>query len=215
MFFTNDEMIGLNSIIDKNDIFGINLIPPSLNEQVDFVDKTINSLKVKGLIDDKGKLRKIGVIPIRLIEEYKNASQYIFINDFRIAFCEKDNFVILIQVENGYELLRLSKIVLLTQLLKKYSFLCLAQDKNIKPSVPYDVSYDLWEECLDNISLEEIIIISKYKNKEILDLGIIYGSDNSGYYDIINQKNHLLFARDLRIKLMELLEIESEKEKYA
>ena len=89
MRFTEHEMVFFNSITKGNDVFGIPLKFRPQKGHEEEVKKTINGLIEKGVLASETELTKMGFLPARALECYKESRNHIIINYLHIALLEQ------------------------------------------------------------------------------------------------------------------------------
>ena len=124
MKFTEHEMVFFNSITKGNDVFGIPLKFRTQKSHEEEVKKTINGLIEKGVLASETELTKMGFLPARALECYKESRNHIIINYLHIALLEQREAIVIIPLKNReYEMLRLPRGAVLYLLLKIYPVL--------------------------------------------------------------------------------------------
>ena len=109
MKFTEHEMVFFNSITKGNDVFGIPLKFWTQKSHEEEVKKTINGLIEKGVLASETELTKMGFLPARALECYKESRNHVIINYLHIALLEQREAIVIIPLKNReYEMLRLA-----------------------------------------------------------------------------------------------------------
>lgn len=211
MRFTDREMICFNSILGGGSIVGINIEIPGFVDKGKYILETINRLKQKELVDTDGNLNKYGMIPIRLLEAYKNAQSYIFINEMRIGIIDEDNVVILEKSIGGTSIRIVNKIVLLAGIISDHQVLQNKQDKmTIKERNLMLINYEGWVDTMEDMDAPslEILFVVKYDNGNLVCNKVYYWDKNNTYlYDVKKQRRKIVGSVDIRTDIMKLLEM--------
>lgn len=210
MIFSSDELFGLNSIIDKKDLLGINLKISEKEDTESFVGNTIASIQNKGIITDDKKISKLGFVVLKNLEEYKKARKHIVINDLNIALKEGQEAIAIQQFDEGYELKRVNKLSVILGAISKCDYM------QKKTEEDFLEGYD------ENISEKELLQKDNNKNKKcfyiqeyLLNVKIndyyFFWDDNLGYrYNKITQNLKILSPRQMKKSIFSLLEFKEE-----
>ena len=151
---------------------------------------------------------------MRLLEEYMEAKEHIFINGMRCAVLENDQLAILLQKEEGFEFRCVHKVEVLMALLKEYPYLTGAEPKkNFSAVVPKEINFLNWEEQLEEMDLENLAVVSRFYKRDIRECKIFYFSkESNGVYDVLRKEDSQLSPLEQRLCFMKFLGIETEEE---
>ena len=127
MRFTEHEMVFFNSITKGNDVFGIPLKFRPQKGHEEEVKKTINGLIEKGVLASETELTKMGFLPARALECYKESRNHVIINYLHIALLEQREAIVIIQsspnlcVNSSFSYVVLSTLLLSSRDLTEWS----------------------------------------------------------------------------------------------
>lgn len=207
MVLNSEELIALNAVIDNVPIYGLQLKDKDLEEKQRVCD-VIDSLQKKEIIIEKSFTDK-GFVMMKLLEEYKKSKIHIFINKLRVVPIDDDN-VIVIELRNDNEFLisRIQKVALEKKFIEASKFLQQSSRKRFIPYANEKMSKKELEEELDDSKWEEVLLIQKHEEKNMFLNKLYFMNDNIGYcYDYISEEKTKKEPRDIRIELMDILEI--------
>ena len=183
MIFDEKELICFNSILAGKKILGISIEDKEEMNTGEYIKDTIVSLKEKGIIDGEGNISKIGVLPIRALEQYKNCKNHIVINNTCIGLINNQETIDIKKVKDCYDISRVNKLSIITQILKKSSFLRGSLSVHSSGNKLGKISMDI-EELLTKDSIHMI----KYLEKSIISDKIFFYDDKQGFsYDLIGK----------------------------
>lgn len=201
------ELYYLNSALDGTNIYGINPIETLINNQK-CEDSPKKSLIMKNILKPQGELNEKSFRIIRNLEKYKNAKEYIWVNDLLISIDETDSIVFLKKYKEGLFILEeTTKSLMLYSILKNYMFICsndLTDNENEKEIV--ESKDDLIINKLLNKKSEEVLCIQKEKNKEFHICNIYYKEDYAYRYDTLKKELIKTNPRDIRLELVKIFE---------
>lgn len=167
MRFTNDEIIGLNSLLDGNNIIGFREKVP-----MDAGEEYKSQIAEKIANRDKEKV----TVALNLLREYKQAEKYMVINGKWYAV-RKNFFVALWNVDGEYELIGIDRTILEAQLAMIAQ--AYAEDINAEETI-IRYSPAKWEEELkQNIKMRYAIM--EYQYRQSTDLRILYEKEKDRY----------------------------------
>lgn len=124
MRFNNEEIVFLTSVSRGNVPFGIKYKLPREGEKEAFVERTIQSLMQKGILDGQRKLTKEGAGIIRCWEEYRNCKDHVMIRRIRAALLPGGMLVAVLPDGDAYEVQYMNAEVLMLAILKQARSLC-------------------------------------------------------------------------------------------
>lgn len=124
MHLTEKEMIFLTSVSRGRAPFGLLYHVPEKSKRSQFVEDTIEELKMKKYLNEEGKLTKEGTDIIYLWERYRNCKKHIRINQCNIAVLPEEVLIVVVQTEDGYEMVCTNKETFMASILKYADFLC-------------------------------------------------------------------------------------------
>lgn len=207
MEFTQEELIGLNSILGESPIEGIALPVIPFQDRQAFVEKTIQSLEKKGIVEDKKKLTPLGSTILRALEGYKKAENKLFVNHLRIGLADEEIVVVIAGKKDKYDISLQRKEILIQALLTAYPYLKEAQAGRTKREAKY-LPYKEWEASVKEIPEENLLVISPCHNGRLEEQKLYYWKDGEAYC-YIPKKNtrYRKGARDIRVELLHDFEI--------
>ena len=194
MIFDEKELICFNSILDGKKILGISIEDKEEMNTGEYIKDTIVSLKEKGIIDSEGNISKIGVLPIRALEQYKNCKNHIVINNTCFGLINNQEAIAIKKVKDCYDISRVNKLSIITEILKKSSFLRGSLSVHISENKLDKVSIDL-EELLAKDSIH----MTKYLEKSVISDKIFFYDDKQGFsYDLIGKSLKEVKPHDIK-----------------
>ena len=124
MRFNNEEIVFLTSVSRGNVPFGIKYRLPGELERGEFIERTMQSLMKKGILDAQKKLTKEGAAIIRCWEKYRNCKDHVMIHQVRAALLPGGMLIVALPEEDGYEVQYMNAEVLMLAILKQAQSLC-------------------------------------------------------------------------------------------
>lgn len=207
MKFSEKEMVFFNSISSGPAPFGLDLhIPEEVNRK-QYVADAIQSLQEKNIIGPDGKLSKLGIIPIRIFELYKNAKSYVLLNN--LLFCETEDRrkICITSDQDGYELFCMDAAAMLALLLKASPYMRRAEPQNMPISHPRKVQEGELEQVLQKYS-KQSILAARFEERQPVESKIYCWDDENGYeYNLSAGECTALSPREMRLRFMKLLGI--------
>lgn len=204
---TVDEIYYLNKALDGKKIYGINKNFDITGEK-DKEGKIIKNLIEEKILNEDGSLNELSYQIIRNIEQYKNASNYLWINDI-IFSMDKSKYLIFFRKEGKQELTfkKTTKELMLLALVKEYKFLW---DNTI---VTDEIKKIPLDEFIKNIAVNrrerKDLYIKKVKENRPYLYNIYYEDGESVYkYDAIKEELKTVNPKEVRVELAKILEIE-------
>ena len=209
MTFTNDELLCFNSVLDGAPIFGVKLKVPDEPDE-SYIQKTADTLRGKKYLDNDGNVNGAFVEAVDLLKAYKAAETHLFINRARLAINEKD-VITLAPVRGGYQTMQIDKRLYFQNLVLGIPYLCAAD--NIEECTK-GVSRKGWRsELLSRNEYEDLLMIEKFTGQDMNTMKVFYHSGDTGFvYNPFTEKLLTCGPWRMRMELMELLEIEVDKE---
>lgn len=194
MIFSEKELICFNSILDGKKILGISIEDKEEMNTGEYIKDTIVSLKEKGIIDSEGNISKIGVLPIRALEQYKNCKNHIVINNTCFGLINNQEAIAIKKVKDCYDISRVNKLSIITEILKKSSFLRGSLGVHSSENKLDKVSMDI-EELLTKDSIHMI----KYLERSVISDKIFFYDDKQGFsYDLIGKSLKEVKPHDIK-----------------
>jgi len=211
MTYTNQEMIFFNSILDKEEIFGVKIEEPFLVDEK-YIEDTIELLKKKDLIDEDNKLVATKGNPALFIAEYKKASKHVILNDKRIALCGEKYAVVIERKEKEYEVYGINRKLLLIKLIEGT---VLMTEDALKWENGESSRFSVKElsEVMKSDEYDYTSVIQKYEKKRLKREYIcLWNEETAELYDGATRKKQRVNGQYFKKLLAELLEIEMERE---
>jgi len=206
MKFLKQELVCFNSILDGKPIVGIILNKEEIQNEDKYVAETIALLKEKNILDEKGELTQVGILPIKALEEYKKAKEHVSINMLRIGILKDDKIVVIDTRDGKYDIYMSHKAFILKELLEKSSFMRLKSNKNDNfkiEKIQYDKVFNKKEDYE-----KESLLINKYSCGCVIDEKIYCWDGNEGFeYNLINGTRLQLSPKEMRISLLQDIEL--------
>jgi len=212
MRFTTQEMVCFNSILDGEKIFGVTLEIPSVMIESTYIKETQDLLMNKGILDNEAQLTQAGAIPIRILDEYKKADRYIFLNHLRMSLHKDDSVIIISKIDDEYEFIRQHKTQFILSLFKQIEFLRNAGKPD--DQLVEKVSMEDFEKFIDDYKAEEIFVVKKFiENEPVFEKVYCLKNADGTEYDISQSERKNINSWNLKRAIQELFEIEGEVQK--
>ena len=178
MHFNNEEIVFLTSVSRGNVPFGIKYKMPAEGDKGAFVERAIQSLMKKGILDEQRELTKEGAVIIRCWEEYRNCKDHVLIHQIRAALLPDGMLIVALPEGEEYEVRYMNVEVLMLAILKQAQSLCGASE------LPERGKWqDIPEEEPERESEEPegMIPVVRYEYHKEIDRRFIYWKGNKVY----------------------------------
>lgn len=205
---TANELYYLNRALDGKEIYGIKpkiLINENNNDIVE-------SLKAKKIIDNDKKLNDFSFIILKNLEKYKDAKEYLWINEASVALDESNYLVFFTKGDDEeFELKKTTKELMLLALVKEFEFLRGGElfNDNIDEIHIEKVEFD--ENIIKELAEKapkDIIYFKKVCKNEIINYVIYYSEDNHIYkYDVLLNTKSRITSKKARREIATMLNI--------
>lgn len=204
--FTEEELIFINSITKGPAPFGVFLKYPVWRDTEELKSEVLTSLQEKQILGEDKKITEYGMIPLILWEEYRNAVRHIVLNQVCFAVLSNGRLVGVRKAEKQYYLTTGRGKEIFLELLKNNTFLC-GGEKEGEHYTSRKLTYEEWSKMIREKD-SNILVTGSYVNyrpeKEIA----YYWEGEEGYqYDMNKERERRLKPRQMRLRLMELLNI--------
>jgi len=202
MIVSNLELAGLNSVSGGGHLPGV-LLPAYT---ADDTDEALNGLQAKGVIDDQRRLTDFGYVPVRVVEQYRQAPRHVFINQLKASVNEDGQLTVLHPAPEGWHLSRMAPAALMVMLLKAYPFLRLGSSPaDAGPWQP--LTRDEWAAAYVREPDAKVMVVRSTSVDEGATHAVAYSTRNRvGYaYDLETQQAQTLPMRDIRARLADLI----------
>lgn len=204
--FTEEELIFINSITKGPAPFGVFLKYPVWRDTEELKSEVLTSLQEKQILGEDKKITEYGMIPLILWEEYRNAVRHIVLNQVCFAVLSNGRLVGVRKAEKQYYLTTGRGKEIFLELLKNNTFLC-GGEKEGEHYTSRKLTYEEWSKMIREKD-SNILVTGSYVNyrpeKEIA----YYWEGEEGYqYDMNKGRERRLKPRQMRLRLMELLNI--------
>lgn len=207
MKFSEQEMVFLNSISDGPPPFGLTLHVPEDKAREQYVAQTIQSLQKKNVIGPDGKLSRLGVIPVRVFELYKNAESHVLLNGLLLCGTEDRRRICIAQDKDGYDLFCMDAAAILVLLLKASPYMRRAQPKDVPAPKPRKLKEGEWEHAAETYS-DRNILAFRFEGRSPVERKVFCWDDENGYeYDLAAEECTAISPREMRLRFMKLLGI--------
>lgn len=207
MKFSEREMVFLNSISDGPTPFGLTLHGPEEINREQYVAETVQSLQKKNVIGPDGKLSRLGVIPVRVFELYKNAGSHVLLNELLLCETEDRRRICIAQDKDGYELFCMDAAAILVFLLKASPYMRRAQPKDVPTPVPRKLKEGEWERAAETFSKRNILAF-RFEGRSPVEQKVFCWDEENGYeYDLAAEECTAVSPHEMRLRLMKLLGI--------
>jgi len=177
---------------------------------------TIKNLVKKQILKSEKELSRLGTLPARTLELYKQSKTYIIINYLHIALIDKQEAVVIIPLkekskEREYELLRLPRVAVLYLLLEHYPVLRNAAMKT--EANVHLIDHDSFLQKLS--SYDGNIMVGVFGDSQIVSEHVYYWEGEEILrYDLNSQIEKKVNAVQVRREIIKLLQIEGEVQSH-
>lgn len=178
MKFTDQEMMFLISVSRGRVPFGIDCRMPETEKKEEYIRETLDSLKKKGILNEKEKLTKEGAQVIYLFEQYRNCKKHIRLNHVNIAVLAEEVLAVMIKTQEGYETSYISTALFMTELLKHADYLCHGEEKSRRGKWE-SVKKEEWLSGLEEV--DGCLLLWEYNAGRLETEKIYYWKDGEGY----------------------------------
>lgn len=120
MIVSDAELTGLATISGGGRLPGIP-VTSSGREQAMLA---MEGLRAKGVVDEQGSLTPFGLVPVRAVEQYREADRHVFINQLKVSLNSDGALTVLHPAPGGWDVVRVNPLELMLVLLRSYPFLC-------------------------------------------------------------------------------------------
>lgn len=205
MKFSNNEMIFLNSLSDGPVPFGLSFHMPEDKEKDRFILETIQSLQEKNIIGADGKLSKLGVIPVKILELYKNAESHVLLNHLLLCGTSDRRRICIVPDSDGYDMFCIDSTAILFMFLKESAFMQKAQQKNAPLFFPRKMKTEEWQRAASKYSGRNILAC-RFQGPCPVERKIFYWDDQNGYeYNFASEECKKISPREMRLCLMSMI----------
>lgn len=206
---TANELYYLNRALDGKEIYGIKpkiLINENNND-------IVKSLKAKKIIDNDKKLNDFSFIILKNLEKYKDAKEYLWINETSVAL-DNSNYLLFFTKgdDEGFEFKKTTKELMLLALVKEFEFLRGGElfNGDIDEVDIEKVEFD--ENIIKELAEKapkDIIYFKKVCKNEIINYVIYYSEDNHIYkYDVLLNIKSRITSKKARREIATMLNID-------
>ena len=120
MILTDAELVGLSAVSGGGRLPGVATIASGTQDAV----SAMEGLRVKGVLDQHGRVTRFGVVPVRAVEQYRLADRHVFANQLKTSVNDDGSVTVIHPAPDGWMLARTSPEAVMVSLLKAYPFLC-------------------------------------------------------------------------------------------
>ncbi len=204
---TKEELIFLNNVTKGPAPFGVVLRYPRWRDAEELKEEIVASLQEKGILDEERKITQYGMIPLLLWEEYRNARRHVVLNEVYFAMLPGGRMTGLREWEGKYCLMTGRGEEILMELLKGSEFLRSA-DRKGEHYASREVDYETWSGAMHRMD-GGMVIAGSFVDDEPEKEVVYYWDENRGYqYDLNKGRERQLQPRQMRLRLMELLNVQ-------
>ena len=170
---------------------------------------TLDTLQDKNILDTDRHLTKAGLIPLRLFELYKNASEHFLVNRMRIARTSDGKWIFLVPVDEQWECFALEPVFCMSLILSTFPFLRQGQDRNAEAGLPSPYTDDRKKELAKTVQQE--LAIKTFTNRKLTSAcQYSFTGEKCFLIDCLKQEITEILPRDARVQIMKMLEIKDE-----
>lgn len=203
---TEEELLFINSVTKGPVPFGVFLKYPAWKDTGDLKEEILLSLQEKGIVNEEKKITEFGMIPLIMWEEYRNAIHHLVLNETCFAVLSNGRLTGIRKMRGEYYLSTGRGEEILLELLKKNRFLC-GGEKEREHYTSRRLTYDEWSKLMQEKDYH-MLIAGSYVNYNPEKETAYYWDEEEGYqYDLNKGKERRLKPRQMRLRLMELLNV--------
>lgn len=204
---TKEELIFLNNVTKGPAPFGIFLRYPKWRDTEELKEEIVTSLQEKGILDEEKKITQYGMIPLLMWEEYRNAKKHIILNGVYFAMLPGGRITGVREFEGAYYLMTGRGEEILLELLKENEFLRSA-DRKEEHYTSRQLDYVAWSKRMRD-SKPGMVITGSFVDYEPEKEVVYYWNETGGFqYDLNKGRERQLQPRQMRMRLMELLNVQ-------
>lgn len=210
---SEQELLWMNQVTRGPAPFGVYLKYPANKGVEEMKAHLTESLKGKGILDKSGRLSRYGTTQLMLWEEYRRAERHLVVNGVLLAILENGRMVAVRKDGTDYYMTATWGHEVLLSLLKELPFLRQGEEEQEKvPSCR--LSYEEWSKKMQEEGWE-VLFTGSFRGYEPEKEVAYCWKDGSGcQYDLNREWERSILPRQMRLRLMELLEVRREEAVY-
>ena len=208
---TAEEIYYLNRALNGEEIYGIK---PKIS--LNNIQNTISSLKVKKIIDENEKINDFSYLILRNLEQYKNAREYLWVNDIALSL-DRSNSLIFFSKNNNeeFDFKKTTKELMLLAIVKEFKFLQenrKIEGNKVESKIEEVTNIDEMLNFLKEKEIDKVLFFKKTREKDIIEYLVYY--DHEGYiykYDVLRKVKSKVISKQVRREIAILLNIRLEE----
>ena len=140
MIVSSAELTGLAAISGGGRLPGF---PPPRAGKAE-AELALARLRVKGVLDASGRVSRLGMVPIRAVEQYLRADQHVYLNQLKVSLNDDGALTVLHPIDDDWDLSRMSPQAVMLALLRAYPWLCEGDGPDASASPWKPMSLQRW-----------------------------------------------------------------------
>jgi len=210
MIVSSPELAALNSISGGGDLPGIRLAVPGFTTHRELWAATHDSLKAKGIVGVTGHLTPMGMVPVRVVEQYRLAVRHAFLGNMRVSLDSDGCVTVISPTGDDWQIIRTAKEALMVSLLKRFPFLCGASSPGEHPGQWEPLPYEEWVDAVTDSGLENLLVANSVRRGQTATDLMAYGLNRGeGYeYNMSRARGRRTSVRDMRVRVAVLIGLE-------
>lgn len=200
----SSELYYLNKALDGEDIYGINSMEGlAINLSSTKIPK--ETLIEKNMLTKNGKINDVSYALIAGLEKYKNAKEYLWVND-KIAAIDDTEFIIHLERDENENIVlkEVTKSIMLFTIIKENNFLW--GDKPVEKNIKYIPVRKIVPQIINEYDDKNVLYIKKETLKSRSLFNIYYRENEDVFkYDVLSQLLKKVNPKDIRLELIKLL----------
>ena len=203
MKFSKQEIMFLTSVSRGRRPLGVTLEIPSKGNMEEYVERTIQQLTNKNILDEKRKLTKDGAQILSIWERYRNSEKHIFINGIWMAVLSEGKLIVLIPLEDGYEVQVMMPELIMFRILKENQYLCLQEAEAVRGKWE-NLDIAVWLPKVK--AMDSCMLLKEYQNGKIIGNHIYCMKEMEGWLINLERKRvRRLSSRVMRRQMYSIL----------
>lgn len=213
LMVSEQELLWMNQVTRGAAPFGVCLKYPANKDVGEVKTQLTESLKEKRILDGSGRLSSYGTTQLMLWEEYRRAERHLVVNGMFLAVLENGRMVAVKKGGTGYYMTTTWGQEVLLALLKEIPFL--RQGDEEQENVPScRLSYEEWSKKMQEEGWE-ILFTGSFRNYEPeKEVAYCWKEGIGCQYDLNRGWERRIRPRQMRLRLMEFLEVRREEAVY-
>jgi hypothetical protein len=201
MIVTEAELTGLAVITGGGQLPGLPAPQGGTSQAV----AALEGLRVKGVVDGGGRVTRFGVVPVRAVEQYRQAVRHVYVNQVKASVNSDGALTVLHPVVGGWQLARMHPAVLMLALIKADP--CLRRggtDVSVGEWTP--VTGDEWTATHPPDGRGTDLVVRATTGNTTSSLVVYAVSGETGYvFDLVGGRGRVLPVGQIRSQIADLV----------